>query len=189
MNRDVPGESVDRAALKAPLSPTHLLPGKRRACSAAAGRWPGQKQLAPSQPHPELSLDADAEAAFPLMVSQSQGKRRFMISNNPQPWCSFLLSLIRQVSLGAQPRIQDSFAAITAECSHITRYWELRCSLRLFLTSPPDHQKCPASFSYIKILLLSAFSSLNLHGFLWIYMVFSVTMQLSSNPVHERMWP
>ena len=33
-----------------------------------------------------LSSEADAETAVPLMVSQSQGKRRFMISNKLLPW-------------------------------------------------------------------------------------------------------
>lgn len=51
------------------------------------GEWPGQKQLPPSpSPCPELSSHTDAGIAVPLMVSQSQGKRRFMISNNHQPW-------------------------------------------------------------------------------------------------------
>lgn len=80
-----------------------------------------------------------------------------MISNNPLPWCRFVISLIRQVSFGHSRENQDIFAATTAEFSKITRYWELWYSQIIFDNPTEIIKNAQPIFSHIKILLSAFF--------------------------------
>lgn len=142
-------------------------PSSNQEMCMLSSSWGNDQAKNNSLPHPPLALSwahiQMLKLQFLWWCPRARAREDSWFLITISPGCSYVFSLIRQVSFGHSPGIRTSWQFSLQSLAK-------QPGIRSYSTGkdfcPQIIKKCPVNVSYVKILLLTTFFSiLNLHGF------------------------